>query len=54
MLYNAELALVIEAGSVEEADSIATGVRDAAAGMWSLQGRVKDASVEVVVERRER
>ena len=49
--FNAELLLVIEADSIEEADSIATGVRDTAQGMWSLKGKVVDASVEAVAEK---
>ena len=51
--FNAELLLVIEAGSIEEADSIAEGVRDTAKGMWSLQGKVVEASVEAVAIKRE-
>lgn len=53
MKFNAELLLVIEADSIEEADSIAEGVRDTAKGMWSLKGKVVEASVEAVALKRE-
>lgn len=53
MRFNAELLLVVEADSIEEADSIAEGVRDTAKGMWSLKGKVVEASVEAVALKRQ-
>ena len=52
--FNAELLLVIESDSYEGADEMAESiVKTVVSGLWTLQSRVVEASVEAVAEKRE-